>query len=77
MIAMRDVWGEKLVELGGSERVALLACFLTWWTVLIEGLLGLLFLLPVSKKINTVRNVLLILFAVTTYSVAPVRHAMT
>lgn len=67
--------GEKIpvVELGGGERVALLACFLTWWTVLIEGLIGILYLLPTSKRINTFRNVLLILFAVTTYSVAPVR----
>jgi hypothetical protein len=61
------------VELGGSEQVALLACFLTWWTVVIEGAIGVLFLLPAGKWMNRTRNGLLILFAVTTYSVAPVR----
>lgn len=61
------------VELSGGAQVALLAKFLTWWTVLIEGLLGVLFLLPSHRWTNRTRNVLLILFAVTTYSVAPVR----
>lgn len=61
------------VQLGGAAQVAPLALFLTWWTVLIEGLIGLLFLLPAGKWTNRVRNSLLILFAATTYSVAPVR----
>ncbi len=63
----------KTVELSGANSIAPLAMFLTWWTVLIEGLLGVLFFLPASKWANTTRNGLLILFAVTTYSVAPVR----
>jgi hypothetical protein len=54
-------------------HVAWLAKFLTWWTVLIEGMLGTLFLLPASKKTSWLRNATLILFAITTYSVAPVR----
>lgn len=62
-----------IVQLSGGEQVAALACFLTWWTVLIEGLLGGLFLLPSNRWTNFGRNLLLILFAVTTYSVAPVR----
>jgi hypothetical protein len=67
------------VELAGWNQVAWLSGFLTWWTVLIEGALGLLFLVPVSRAgnyarwISLTRNTLLILFAVTTYSVAPVR----
>jgi len=61
------------VELAGNAHVALLAKFLTWWTVLIEGLIGGLFLLPNNVWTNRARNMLLILFAVTTYSVAPVR----
>jgi len=61
------------VELSGAANVAGLAWFLTWWTVLIEGLLGALFLLPSGQRTNWLRNGLLILFAATTYSVAPVR----
>lgn len=61
------------VDLRGGTQVAILATFLTWWTVLIEGLLGGLFLLPSNRWTNIARNTLLILFAVTTYSVAPVR----
>ena len=61
------------IELGGGAQVASLAQFLTWWTVLIEGLIGGLFLLPSNRWTNRARNLLLILFAVTTYSVAPVR----
>jgi hypothetical protein len=41
--------------------------------VLIEGLIGGLFLLPSNRWTNRARNLVLILFAVTTYSVAPVR----
>lgn len=61
------------VELAGTFQVAWLAQLLTWWTVLIEGLIGGLFLLPAGKWTNRSRNVLLVLFAITTYSVAPVR----
>lgn len=61
------------VQLSGAEQVAPLAMFLTWWTVLIEGLIGLLFLFPAGKWTNRIRNGLLTLFAATTYSVAPVR----
>ncbi|QDU26322.1 hypothetical protein ETAA8_14000 [Anatilimnocola aggregata] len=65
--------GLTQVTLAGGAQVAPLAMFLTWWTVLIEGLLGILFFLPKSNRIKHTRNALLILFAVTTYSVAPVR----
>lgn len=67
------------VELTGGAQVAWLATLLTWWTVLIEGALGLLFVIPTARVakqmpwLPAVRNTLLILFAVTTYSVAPVR----
>lgn len=61
------------VQLGGAEQVASLALFLTWWTVIIEGIIGVMFLLPAGKWTNRIRNGLLILFAATTYSVAPVR----
>lgn len=61
------------VQLSGAAQVGPLALFLTWWTVIIEGTLGLLYLLPAGKWTNRTRNTLLILFAATTYSVAPVR----
>jgi hypothetical protein len=61
------------VVLSGGSRVASLALLLTWWTVAIEGLLAVLFLLPARWLPSWCRNGLLIAFAVTTYSVAPVR----
>jgi hypothetical protein len=63
----------QAVELAGVSQVAWLAQFLTWWTVIIEGLIGGLFLLPTGKWTNRCRNTLLLIFAITTYSVAPVR----
>lgn len=60
-------------RLGGTPRVGLIAELLTWWTVAIEGLLALLFLLPDRPATRWLRNGSLILFAATTYSVAHVR----
>ena len=61
------------VVLVDSWQLHTIAFFLTWWTVFIEGALGVLFLLPDKPRIAWARNSLLILFAVTTYSVATVR----
>ena len=56
-----------------SPQLRTLALFLTWWTVLMEGLLAVLFLWPDNKRVAIVRNALLIFFAASTYSVATVR----
>ena len=53
-------------------KVTWLATFLTWWTVLIEGVLAILFLLPLRGKPSWFRHALLAVFVATTYSVATV-----
>jgi hypothetical protein len=61
------------VTLGRVPRAEHLALALTWWTVLIEGALAVLFFLPHRPAIARFRNAALIFFAATTYSVAHVR----
>jgi hypothetical protein len=61
------------VVLDGSNRAAFIALAMTWWTVLIEGSIAAAFLAPNKPWIAAVRNLLLLLFATTTYIVAPVR----
>jgi hypothetical protein len=59
--------------LHSSPRIAWLAQAMTWWTIGIEGLLAAVFLWPDGPRVAVVRNSLLILFAATTYFIAPVR----
>ena len=61
------------IALTGSPQVSGLAHAVTWWTVLIEGALGVAFLAPNRPWIAKWRNALLLAFAVSTYSVATVR----
>ncbi len=61
------------VSLGNSAVVQTLAWTMTWWTVLIEGLLAAAFLIPDRRSVAVARNALLLLFAATTYLIAPVR----
>jgi hypothetical protein len=61
------------VTLADSPRLVWLAQGMTWWTVAIEGILAVLFLAPDKPRISAVRNAALLLFAATTYFVAPVR----
>lgn len=54
----------------GIRRLAL---FMTWWTILIEGFIGLLYVLPARiKHIGFIRDYSLLAFAATTYLFAPV-----
>jgi len=62
----------EVVELISSHSLKKLALFLTWWTLLIEGFLAITFLLPDKKVTSIFRNVSLIVFGITTYSVATV-----
>jgi len=55
-----------------TESVRWLAWFLTWWTVLIEGGIALVFALPETPRWGRIRHYLLLTFAVSTYLVAPV-----
>lgn len=60
------------ITLTSTSGIEWLASALTWWTILIEGLLAVLFLLPGSRVISYVRNSAMIFFAVSTYAVATV-----
>jgi hypothetical protein len=68
MNLMRDSQGLSMT-LQGLKEVNMLAIFLTWWTVLIEALIGFLFL---WNKKPALTHVCLIVFMITTYSVATV-----
>ncbi|MDX1946632.1 MAG: hypothetical protein SFU86_14620 [Pirellulaceae bacterium] len=60
-------------QLHSSAAVRRLAFIATWWTVFIEGIKGLLFLIPSnSSTIFFLRNLSLIVFCFTTYVIAPV-----
>ena len=48
------------------------ARFLTYWTILIEGAIALLYLLPSRYRITNYRDIVLILFIITTYPFATV-----
>ena len=61
------------VQLHSSDTVKMLAFVSTWWTVFIEGLKGVLFLIPSDGRVIFFwRNLTLIVFCFTTYIIAPV-----
>jgi hypothetical protein len=60
------------VELAENRAIGVLAQVLTWWTILIEAALAVAFLWPKGRLVAATRNLLLLLFGVTTYAVAPV-----
>jgi hypothetical protein len=53
-------------------RFLLLAAYMTWWTVAIEGAIALTFLWPVGRGLSKVRDAILLTFCVTTYAIATV-----
>lgn len=61
-----------VVTLESTPFLSVLARFLTWWTVVIEGLLALTFLWPGRRGPARIRNWVLLLFGVSTYTVATV-----
>ena len=62
-----------LVALSGTPQLDVLATVVTWWTITIEFAIALLFLLPDHRITSAGRNTLLLLFGVTTYSVATIK----
>jgi hypothetical protein len=61
------------VQLASSPRVQMAAQVLTWSTVAVEGLLALLFLLPVTARWwHAARDCALLAFLIGTYLIAPV-----
>jgi len=65
-------WDVVPRSLHRSESVRWLAWLLTWWTVIIEGAIALVFALPEKIRWHWLRHGLLLTFAATTYLVAPV-----
>lgn len=60
------------VVLPSSNKVEVLASFLTYWTIFIEGSIALTFLVKGNSIIGRFRNWVLLLFIVTTYPIATV-----
>jgi hypothetical protein len=68
----RPYGGVEMIQLEDSPRIGALALFLAVWTVTIEGLLALLFLVPLRAGLAPLRDGVLLLFMVSTYPVATV-----
>jgi hypothetical protein len=66
---MKDLHFEGTTALATTPLINKLAQFMTWWAFGIEALMGLLFLLPYSKRVSMARNGLLLFFGLTTYAV--------
>jgi len=60
------------VQLLFTRGITYLARIVTWWTLLIELLVAVSFLWPLGKSISRWRDFFLIVFILSTYSVAPV-----
>lgn len=62
----------NFVPLDFPNRVSSLAWLMTVWTVAIEGLIAIMFLLPSSRIAERWRDLVLIFFMLSTYIVVPV-----
>lgn len=60
------------VEFRFSPGVSTIAMLCTYWTILIEGLLAAVFLMPTGNWVTRLRHGSLIAFGATTYFLAPV-----
>jgi hypothetical protein len=60
------------VQLLFTRGITYLARLITWWTLFIELLVAVSFLWPMGKSISKWRDFFLIVFILSTYSVAPV-----
>ena len=55
-----------------NKKLRLATLIITWWTVLIEGLLALCFLAPLKTRLSQSKDWVLLFFSITTYFAAPV-----
>jgi len=60
------------ITLSSGPRIDLIALTITWWTILIEGSIALLCLWPGGRLVAIVRSLIVLVFATTTYVMAPV-----
>lgn len=58
--------------LHGADNIKGFSGFLTYWTIFIEGMIALCFLLPPKLKLSKFKNLFLVVFILTTYPVATV-----
>jgi len=65
-------WDLEPHKLHTSVSLRWLALFMTWWTICIEGGIAIAFMLPEKAKLSQFKHILLLVFAATTYLVAPV-----
>jgi len=68
----RDAEPLDSVTLNSVPRIDLLALGMTWWTIFIEGLIALFCLWPGDRIIAILRALVVLVFAATTYMLAPV-----
>ena len=61
------------VALSSPSGARLLGHILTWWTLVFESTLAILFLWPDNRRVAVARNSLLLLFGLSTYALATVR----
>ena len=57
---------------GEPPRLRLLAAVVTWGGIVVEGLVAVLWSLPLAGRTAVARHAALMLFCVTTYALAPV-----
>ena len=63
------------IPVQANDGIGPLGFFLTWWTILIEGAIAVLFLWPKgSERIRTIGHVVLLVFIITTYPPTSVVH---
>ena len=62
----------QAAELHSGHRISIVASAMTFYTVLIEGLVAVFFLLTFRRRSGAARNALLMAFVLTVYSVATV-----
>ena len=68
----KDAEPVESITLNSGPRVDLLATAITWWTIGIESSIALFCLWPGNRRIAIIRTMVILVFASTTYLVAPV-----
>jgi len=69
---LEDAEPVESVTLISNPRIGVLAIAMTWWTILIEGLIALVCLWPGDRLIAIIRTTVVLIFAATTYLLTPV-----
>ena len=68
----KDAEPLESVTLTSGDRIDALAIAMTWWTLFIEGLIAVVCLWPGDRLIAIIRSMVVLVFAATTYILAPV-----